>query len=40
MMIPYLGFMAVMTVTAIIVVLISGPKNLSRTKKRFVLQDK
>ena len=39
MMIPYLGYMAVMTVTAIVVVLISGPKNLSRTKNRFVLQD-
>ncbi len=39
MMIPYLGYMAVMTVTAIVVVLISGAKNLSRTPERIMLQD-
>jgi hypothetical protein len=31
--------MAIMTVTAIVVVLISGAKNLSRPHERFVLQD-
>jgi membrane protease YdiL (CAAX protease family) len=39
MMIPYLGYMAVMTVTAIVVVLTNGAQNLSRTKDRFTLQD-
>jgi len=39
MMIPYLGYMAIMTVTAIVVVLISGAKNLSRTNERIMLQD-
>jgi len=39
MMIPYLGYMAIMTVTAIVVVLISGAKNLSRTHERIMLQD-
>ena len=39
MMIPYLGYMAIMTVTAIVVVLISGAQNLSRTNERIMLQD-
>jgi membrane protease YdiL (CAAX protease family) len=39
MMIPYLGYMAIMTVTAIVVVLISGAKNLSRMHERIMLQD-
>jgi hypothetical protein len=39
MMIPYLGYMAVMTVTAIVVVLICGAKNLSHTHKRIMFQD-
>ena len=39
MMVPYLGYMAIMTVTAIVVVLISGAQNLSRTNERIMLQD-
>ena len=36
---PYLGFAAVLTVTAIVVVLISGAENLSRKHERIIIQD-
>ena len=36
---PYLGFTAILTVTAIVVVLTSGAKNLSRTNERIMLHD-
>jgi hypothetical protein len=34
-----IGFAAILTVTAIIVVLISGPKNLSPKHERIMIQD-
>lgn len=36
---PYLGYAAIMTVTAIVVVLIYGPQNLSRNHERIMLKD-
>ena len=39
MIVPYLGYTAVMTITAIVVVLISGPKNLSRKHTRIMIHD-
>ncbi|MCK4899830.1 MAG: CPBP family intramembrane metalloprotease, partial [Anaerolineales bacterium] len=36
---PYLGFAAILSVTAIVVVLTSGAKNLSRKNERIMLQD-
>ena len=36
---PYLGFAAILTVTAIIVIISSGTKNLSRKNERIILQD-
>jgi membrane protease YdiL (CAAX protease family) len=36
---PYLGFAAILTVTAIVVVLIGGAQNLSRRGERIVLHD-
>lgn len=36
---PYLGFAAILTVTAIVVVLISGAQNLSRKHDRIVIHD-
>jgi hypothetical protein len=36
---PYLGYTAVMAVTAVIVVLVSGPENLSRKHERIAIQD-
>ncbi len=36
---PYLGFAAILTVTAIVVVLYSGAKNLSRKNERVMIQD-
>ena len=36
---PYLGYTAIMAVTAIVVVIISGAQNLSRTNERIMLQD-
>jgi hypothetical protein len=36
---PYIGYTAIMTVTAIIVVLLSGAKNLSRKHERIMIQD-
>ena len=35
----YIGYMAIMTITAIVVVLIYGPKNLSRKHERIMIQD-
>ena len=39
MVAPYFGYMAVMTFTAIVVILISGPKNLSRTNEKKIIRD-
>ena len=36
---PYIGFTAVLVVTAIVVVLISGAKNLSRKHERIMIKD-
>jgi membrane protease YdiL (CAAX protease family) len=36
---PYLGFTAILTVTAVVVVLTSGAENLSRKNERIMLQD-
>jgi membrane protease YdiL (CAAX protease family) len=36
---PYLGFAAILTATAIVVVLFTGAKNLSRKHKRIMVQD-
>ena len=36
---PYLGFAAILTVTAIVVVLISGAQNLSRKHERIMIHD-
>jgi membrane protease YdiL (CAAX protease family) len=36
---PYLGFTAILTVTAIVVVLVSGAQNLSRKHERIMLRD-
>ena len=36
---PYMGYMAIMSIIAIVVVLISGPKNLSRKHERIVIRD-
>jgi len=36
---PYLGYTIIMAVTAIVVVLISGPKNLSRKHERIMIHD-
>jgi hypothetical protein len=39
MVAPFLGYTVIMTLTAIAVVIISGPKNLSRKKERIILID-
>jgi membrane protease YdiL (CAAX protease family) len=39
MIAPYIGYAAVMTITAIVVALVYGPKNLSRKHDRIMLQD-
>lgn len=36
---PYLGYTIIMAVTAIVVVLVFGAKNLSRTNERIMIQD-
>jgi membrane protease YdiL (CAAX protease family) len=36
---PYLGYTIIMAVTAIVVVLISGPKNLSRKHEKIMIHD-
>lgn len=36
---PYLGYTIIMAVAAIVVVLISGPKNLSRKHERIMIHD-
>jgi hypothetical protein len=36
---PYLGYTAVMAITAIVIVFVSGPKNLSRKHERIAIQD-
>ena len=39
MIAPFLGYTAIMVITAIVVVLVSGAKNLSRKHERIVIQD-
>jgi hypothetical protein len=36
---PYLAYTAILTVTAIVVVFVTGAKNLSRKHERIVIQD-